>query len=352
MTRSTRAAALAAALLAGSAAAQEAPPDEPTPAPFGLPDEAEGVAGRIAGPVLFPLRLEPGVDWSTFVVEVPEGAPALVVAAVGANVDLDLYLRRGARIERYAEGAYDHGATSALWDEVLVVDGASEPPLAAGTYYLDVHAVDGVAEATVLAAFSSPAEVAARLDGHLEVAPGDAAALLVLAMVRSADGDAAGARAALDRALEIDPLLHRAYCLRAFVRDHLGEAAGAAADYARAVELFDGYDHDVSATLGPGEAHGLPGLGAERRYASVKVQVPEEATLLRVTAPDAEGVQLFARYGLPINDWSVDPDHDAPDGPLRITLESDPPLRAGAYYVDVVALRDDVAPFELRVEVQ
>ncbi len=74
-----------------------------------------------------------------FQFEVPDGARRLHVSILGATRDIDLFMRRGQVVTDYDEvSGYDWKAVSSRLNERLTVDAGSSPPLAAGTYYLDV----------------------------------------------------------------------------------------------------------------------------------------------------------------------------------------------------------------------
>lgn len=74
-----------------------------------------------------------------FSFDVPAAARSLHVAVLGATRDVDLFLRRGQEVTGYDdEEGHDWRAVSGRLTERLTVERGSTPPLAAGTYYLDV----------------------------------------------------------------------------------------------------------------------------------------------------------------------------------------------------------------------
>lgn len=75
--------------------------------------------------------------WQTFVVEVPADAMVLTLKVEDAPVDLDLFARRDRPLDNYEQDA-EHEATSRLYNDSLTISRSGEPPLAPGTYYLDV----------------------------------------------------------------------------------------------------------------------------------------------------------------------------------------------------------------------
>ncbi|MCO5168477.1 MAG: trypsin-like peptidase domain-containing protein [Planctomycetes bacterium] len=95
-----------------------------------------------------------------FSFEVPTGARRLHVAVLGATRDIDLFLRRGEVVTDYDEpSGFDWRAVSSRLNERLVVDEASSPPLAPGTYYLDVAslvAADAHIRFTLLVTLDAP----------------------------------------------------------------------------------------------------------------------------------------------------------------------------------------------------
>lgn len=100
-----------------------------------------------------------------FSFEVPQGARKLHVSILGATRDLDLFMRRGEVVTDYDEATgYDWKAVSARLNERLTVDAGSSPPLAPGTYYLDVASLvttDAHIRFTLLVTIDEPP----RLDG-------------------------------------------------------------------------------------------------------------------------------------------------------------------------------------------
>lgn len=121
------------------------------------PSSEQSVAGEVREDALFMVELPvDSPDYRTYVIFVPKGARSLLVTANGADGDVDLFLRHGKPINNY-RGDPDHRANAARLDEQLYVDGASQPPLRPGKYYLDI--TRAVSEAPI-----APFEVAVRFD--------------------------------------------------------------------------------------------------------------------------------------------------------------------------------------------
>jgi S1-C subfamily serine protease len=84
-------------------------------------------------------------------------------------------------------------------------------------------------------------------------------------------------------------------------------------------------------------------LLSERIFRTFAIDVPAGTTVLNIDATSGFNIDLFSRYGMQIlNSYNDEPDYSA-DGPsgdetLRITPVSDPPLREGRYFIDVVAM--------------
>lgn len=123
------------------------------------PSSDAGVDGEVRRDALFSVEFPPeGADFRTYTVIVPKGARSLLVTAIGADRDVDLYLRHGRPINNYRVDP-DHRANGARADEQLYVDAASSPPLRPGKYYLDVaRAAPGerVASFEVAVRFDAP----------------------------------------------------------------------------------------------------------------------------------------------------------------------------------------------------
>jgi hypothetical protein len=73
----------------------------------------------------------------TFLVEVPEGAPALRIDLDQVRGDLDLVARPGKPI--LTREATDYLAESVLGRETLLIDAESDPPLVPGAWYVNVY---------------------------------------------------------------------------------------------------------------------------------------------------------------------------------------------------------------------
>ncbi len=110
-----------------------------TEIPFTL--TASVIRSRVDG------RLVPGEPWvgqtsadsgwfRTFTIEVPERASVLRIDLDQATGDLDLVARHGQPVLSIEDA--DHFADSLLGRETLVIDEASDPPLASGTWYVSV----------------------------------------------------------------------------------------------------------------------------------------------------------------------------------------------------------------------
>lgn len=102
------------------------------PEPSSLPD----VAGEISRDSQFAVQLDDN-RFATYVIDVPPGRKSLLVRALGAEGDIDLYLRHGAPMEDYGNDP-DHTANSVRSDEQLFVDEHSDPPIRAGRYFFDI----------------------------------------------------------------------------------------------------------------------------------------------------------------------------------------------------------------------
>ncbi|MBN2511093.1 MAG: PPC domain-containing protein, partial [Spirochaetales bacterium] len=87
----------------------------------------------------------------TYRLEVPPSASTIQLVIEGASYDLDMYLKRGSEILDYNEA--DYFSKSDDFNEVLVIDRLSAPPLSPGEYFLDV---------------AYPWEETPRLDGYPE----------------------------------------------------------------------------------------------------------------------------------------------------------------------------------------
>lgn len=79
----------------------------------------------------------------------------------------------------------------------------------------------------------------------------------------------------------------------------------------------------------------------DQRWQSFKIRVPDDAMVLSVQLEGAAvDLDLFARHGAPLLDLDEDADHQAVSDlyneQLRITRGSEPALRGGLYYIDVV----------------
>jgi len=98
----------------------------------------------------------------------------------------------------------------------------------------------------------------------------------------------------------------------------------------------------VDRELVPGEAFEGIIQPNERIYQTFTVHVPEGSEELTVRIRANQDLDLFARHGLQILHSYSEADHQAAtvsgDEELRINAASDPPLRPGRYFVDVVAL--------------
>lgn len=99
-----------------------------------------------------------------FSFEVPTGARRLHVSILGATRDIDLFMRRGQVVTDYDETTgYDWKAVSSRLNERLAIDASSSPPLASGTYYLDVASLvtsDAHIRFTLLVTLDDPPSLA------------------------------------------------------------------------------------------------------------------------------------------------------------------------------------------------
>jgi hypothetical protein len=96
------------------------------------------IDGRLAPAEPAASQTDEASGWfRTFVVEVPEGAPALRIDLDQVLGDLDLVARPGKPILDREET--DHLADSVLGRETLLIDAESDPPLASGTWYVNVY---------------------------------------------------------------------------------------------------------------------------------------------------------------------------------------------------------------------
>ena len=80
---------------------------------------------------------------------------------------------------------------------------------------------------------------------------------------------------------------------------------------------------------------------ADRFYRTFMFEVPASAEQLTVETAASQDVDLFVRHGMQILHTYAEADHEAatPSGDeiIRINVMSEPPLREGRYYIDVVA---------------
>ncbi len=86
-----------------------------------------------------PRAMETSADsgwFRTFTVDVPRGAAALRIDLDQVTSDLDMVARRGQAVLNPEDA--DHVADSLLGRETLLIDEASDPPLAPGTWYVSV----------------------------------------------------------------------------------------------------------------------------------------------------------------------------------------------------------------------
>ncbi|MSR62952.1 MAG: serine protease [Planctomycetes bacterium] len=122
----------------------------------------------------------------TFRIDVPAGAPALRLDLFEVSSDLDLYARAGGQIlalgddAAFAENGWGH--------ETLVLDARSEPPLAAGAWYIDV--VDALGPTRTL-----PFKILASFDA---AAPERLRALPTIPSARGASGVARALHAVVE----------------------------------------------------------------------------------------------------------------------------------------------------------
>jgi S1-C subfamily serine protease len=159
--------------------------------PFSI--EAHFFEKRVDGR-LGPGELQPGVidsdsgGWRTYTVEVPEGAPALRIDLTDVDSDLDLYARKngapGASASEEGEAFSQHF----YGRETLRITRETDPPISAGTWYVDV--VDSVEEDR-----PSPFRIVASLSDD------PPAALLVIPPMPGPDATKTGARSPIARAL-------------------------------------------------------------------------------------------------------------------------------------------------------
>ena len=98
----------------------------------------------------------------------------------------------------------------------------------------------------------------------------------------------------------------------------------------------------VDRELVPGEAFEGAIQPDDRIYRTYAVDVPEGSEELTIRIRANQDLDLFARHGMQILHSYDEADHRAAsvsgDEELRINAGSDPPLRPGRYFVDVVAL--------------
>jgi S1-C subfamily serine protease len=132
----------------GNAAGGARPPDAPAEAPPTSRQGAspsggektsavEDVAGEFRRDGKASGRIpKDGDGYVTYAIHVGDRADSLLVRVVGARRDVDLYLKHGSKMETFDEAHYR--ANGAQPNEQIYVDDRSDPPLAAGIYYLDV----------------------------------------------------------------------------------------------------------------------------------------------------------------------------------------------------------------------
>lgn len=101
-------------------------------------------------------------------------------------------------------------------------------------------------------------------------------------------------------------------------------------------------DLPVDGTVAPGDTINATIVPSERLYRTYVVDVPPGAEQLTIEATSGADIDLYARFGEQIlHSWSDEADHQANGSSatevLRVNALTDPPLRAGRYYVDVVA---------------
>ena len=118
-------------------------------------------------------------SYQTLTLEVPEDAFGVRLRLADASVDLDIYMKLGGEIETYSET--DHSGVTDDWNEVLFVTRFSDPPLEAGTYYIDIAyqltdppVIDGAAAERI--PFSLECEVLIAKPA-VQVIPGHAASI-------------------------------------------------------------------------------------------------------------------------------------------------------------------------------
>lgn len=172
----------------------------------------EGISGTLSGDGLIEAEAGP----ATYRIEVPAGAARLVVHVVGRpGPDVDLYLRHGATMASWAEAEHV-AAADAIRQEVLLVDGTTDPPLRPGDYYLDI-ATRGAGRLAVAVRFDLPADDPLVVAGR--------------AIERLARGAPDEALSALDVPPARDPARAAAFhLLRGFVQEARGDMAAAEAE--------------------------------------------------------------------------------------------------------------------------
>lgn len=289
--------------------------------------EEPGVRGEVRADSQVEVELAAGNDrWLTYTIYVPEGAQQLHVEVTGSEGDIDVFLRHEQAMDDWFAEA-DHRAATGLGDEILLVDAHCDPALRPGKYYLDV----------VRATEDSipPFKVTVRYD-HV-----DADTYLRRAQMRRSVGDAQGAIDDCARVLGLDPERGDAYRQRALARSELPEPdrAGAAADFAQALKRDASLEGELAATIEANQELSFK-LGEDDRYRSYKLIVPAGCQALRIeTVAAQQDLDLFLRYGLPIENWQEDAEHHGDSRRMSEELfvdgESQPPLLAGVYYLDV-----------------
>ena len=232
--------------------------------------------------------------WRSFVLDVPLGARRLEVT-LEATGDADLFLRAGRPIDRdWKQEATAQSATPGGRERVVLTAGGS-PPLEAGRYWVDVVHAAGRRGAPLTFKLVATLGLEGEGPGATPMAPSPES---------PADLGAGGARrVAGDGRFEVD----------------------------------------------------LPADGPN--HATFRLEVGADVTALHLTATAADGadVDLYARFGAPMDDWSqAEHRADGPGGAERLVIAraggAGPPLRTGVYWVDVARAGD--GPVRARLEVR
>ena len=211
-----------------------------------------------------------GSNFRTFAVEVGPDVSELTMTTRGAGSDVDIYARYGEPMPDWNKA--EHAAATPAADEVLVLSrGGGVPRLRTGVYYVDVARAT---EAT------TPVTLTIR-----------------------------------------------------FTRGYSGPEAPAGS---LTPSTETGVEGEVTR-----DAVFSADLDGGRPFRTYVLVVPKQADSVLINVAHAEqDVDLYLRHGQQIEDYTKDPDHRANgarrDEQLYVDRASDPPLRPGRYYLDVV----------------